>query len=285
MHDSEPELVHFHEVGGLDALADVCGVALALEELGIDRVECSPIPCSRGFVDASHGRLPLPAPATLELLRGAPLVPLELGVELVTPTGAALLAATVERYGAMPRDDARGGRLRRRHPRYAAGAEYRARARRRARRALDRRRRGDRDRDEPRRHARRARARRRRARVRRRRARRVDDARADEEGPARRRAGRARAAGRRPRRGRGDRARDDGARRAHVAPRAARARAALPRRHASAATRVRVKLGLLDGEVVNLAPEHDDCARAAEALGRPVKSVWAAALAAAEAGA
>ena len=102
MHDSEPELVHFHEVGGLDALADVCGVALALEELGIERVECSPIPCSRGFVDASHGRLPLPAPATLELLRGAPLVPLELGVELVTPTGAGLLAATVERYGAIP---------------------------------------------------------------------------------------------------------------------------------------------------------------------------------------
>jgi uncharacterized protein (DUF111 family) len=65
MHDSEPELVHFHEVGGLDALADVCGVALALEELGIERVECSPIPCSRGFVEASHGRLPLPAPATL----------------------------------------------------------------------------------------------------------------------------------------------------------------------------------------------------------------------------
>ena len=71
--------MHFHEVGGLDALADVCGVALALEALGIDRVECSPIPCARGFVEASHGRLPLPAPATLELLRGAPLVPLDLG--------------------------------------------------------------------------------------------------------------------------------------------------------------------------------------------------------------
>ena len=94
--------MHFHEVGGLDALADVCGVALALEELGIDRVECSPIPCSRGFTEASHGRLPLPAPATLELLRGAPLVPLEVGAELVTPTAAALLAATVGRYGPIP---------------------------------------------------------------------------------------------------------------------------------------------------------------------------------------
>ncbi len=135
MHDSEPELVHFHEVGGLDALADVCGVALALEELGIDRVECSPIPCSRGFVEASHGRLPLPAPATLELLRGAPLVPLDLGVELVTPTGAALFAATVERYGAAPADDARRRRLRRRHARHAAGAQHRARAGRRAQRA------------------------------------------------------------------------------------------------------------------------------------------------------
>ena len=135
MHDSEPELVHFHEVGGLDALADVCGVALALEELGIDRVECSPIPCSRGFVDASHGRLPLPAPATLELLRGAPLVPLDLGVELVTPTGGRAVRGDGRALRRDPADDARERRLRRGHARPAAGAEHRARAGRRAERA------------------------------------------------------------------------------------------------------------------------------------------------------
>src|SRR3712207_6999332 len=55
--------------GGLDALADVCGVALALESLGVERVACSPVPTGRGFVQAAHGRLPLPAPAVLELLR------------------------------------------------------------------------------------------------------------------------------------------------------------------------------------------------------------------------
>ena len=241
MHDSEPELVHFHEVGGLDALADVCGVALALEELAIDRVECSPIPCSRGFADASHGRLPLPAPATLELLRGAPLVPLDIGIELVTPTAAAIFAATVERYGAMPAmtlENVGYGAGTRDLPQVpnivrvlvgeltetaspAFGGDVIV-----IETNLD---------DTPGR----ARARCRRARLRGGRARRLDDARADEEGPARRGAGRARAPGRRARGGRGDRARDDRARRAHVAPRAARAGAALPRRHGRRPPRAR----------------------------------------------
>ena len=70
MHGIDPERVHFHEVGAVDAIGEVCGVALALEELGVERVVCSPLPVGRGFVDAAHGRLPLPAPATLELLRG-----------------------------------------------------------------------------------------------------------------------------------------------------------------------------------------------------------------------
>jgi len=94
--------VHFHEVGAVDAIGEVCGVALALEDLGVDRVICSPLPLARGLVDAGHGRLPLPAPATLALLEGAPVHGVGLDVELVTPTGAALVAALADGYGPLP---------------------------------------------------------------------------------------------------------------------------------------------------------------------------------------
>jgi pyridinium-3,5-bisthiocarboxylic acid mononucleotide nickel chelatase len=103
IHDVDPEQVHFHEVGAVDAIGEVCGVALALEDLRIDRVECSPMPVGRGFVAAAHGRLPLPAPATLALLEGASLYGVEVETELVTPTGAALVAALAAAYGPLPR--------------------------------------------------------------------------------------------------------------------------------------------------------------------------------------
>jgi pyridinium-3,5-bisthiocarboxylic acid mononucleotide nickel chelatase len=103
IHDVAPEQVHFHEVGAVDAIGEVCGVALALEDLGVDRVVCSPLPVGRGFVAAAHGRLPLPAPATLALLEGAPLYGVEVETELVTPTGAALVAALAAGYGPLPR--------------------------------------------------------------------------------------------------------------------------------------------------------------------------------------
>jgi uncharacterized protein (TIGR00299 family) protein len=102
IHGVPAEEVHFHEVGALDAIADVCGVMLALEELGVESVACSPLPAPRGWVDAAHGPLPLPAPAVLELLRGAPLHGVELAVELVTPTGAALVASLAEGFGPLP---------------------------------------------------------------------------------------------------------------------------------------------------------------------------------------
>lgn len=102
VHRHDPDEVHFHEVGAVDALADICGVALALDELHVERVECSPLPCPHGLVDAAHGTLPLPAPAVLELLAGAPLEGVEEREELVTPTGAALVAATAERFGPLP---------------------------------------------------------------------------------------------------------------------------------------------------------------------------------------
>jgi uncharacterized protein (TIGR00299 family) protein len=103
IHGVDPEQVHFHEVGAVDAIGEVCGVALALEDLGVDRVVCSPLPVGRGFVKAAHGRLPLPAPATLALLEGAPIYGVEVETELVTPTGAALVAALASGYGPLPR--------------------------------------------------------------------------------------------------------------------------------------------------------------------------------------
>ena len=103
IHGIDPEHVHFHEVGAIDAIGEIVGVALALESLGVDRVLCSPLPMGRGFVKAAHGNLPLPAPATLELLKGAPIHGVELEMELVTPTGAALVAALAEGYGPLPR--------------------------------------------------------------------------------------------------------------------------------------------------------------------------------------
>jgi len=102
IHGTSPDEVTFHEVGALDAIAEICGVAIAVEQLGAERVVCSPLPLARGFVSAAHGRLPLPAPATLELLRAAPVYGLDLNAELVTPTGAALVQALAESFGTLP---------------------------------------------------------------------------------------------------------------------------------------------------------------------------------------
>jgi len=102
IHGIEPEHVHFHEVGAVDAIGEVVGVALALESLHVDKVICSPLPLGRGFTDAAHGRLPLPAPATVSLLEGAPVYGVELATELVTPTGAALVSSLASGYGPVP---------------------------------------------------------------------------------------------------------------------------------------------------------------------------------------
>lgn len=92
-HGCPVEKVHFHEVGAMDAILDICGVVLAIENLDVWRVYCSPLPFSVGFVECAHGRLPLPAPATLNLLRGYHFYDSGLSGELITPTGAALLRA------------------------------------------------------------------------------------------------------------------------------------------------------------------------------------------------
>jgi pyridinium-3,5-bisthiocarboxylic acid mononucleotide nickel chelatase len=102
VHRISPEDVTFHEVGAIDAIVDVCGVALALDELGVDEVVCSPLPLGHGTINSAHGVLPLPAPATLEILCGAETYGVDIKGETVTPTGAALAASLSHRFGAMP---------------------------------------------------------------------------------------------------------------------------------------------------------------------------------------
>ncbi|HEY6697013.1 MAG TPA: LarC family nickel insertion protein, partial [Acidimicrobiales bacterium] len=97
-----PEQVHFHEVGGIDAIVDVVGTAAALEVLGVDAVHASPVATGTGMVRSAHGLLPNPAPAVVALLRGAPTYGVDVPVELTTPTGAALLAAMVVSWGPLP---------------------------------------------------------------------------------------------------------------------------------------------------------------------------------------
>ena len=102
LHRRPPEQVHFHEVGGLDAIVDVVGTCSALELLEIDEVHSSPVANGIGMVRAAHGLLPNPAPAVVELLRGAPTFGIDVSAELTTPTGAALLAANVSTWGPLP---------------------------------------------------------------------------------------------------------------------------------------------------------------------------------------
>ncbi len=102
VHGIAPEQVHFHEVGACDAIGDIVGVCTALEHLGIERLSCSAVALGRGSVESEHGRLPLPAPATLELLVGIPTYPYDVEWETITPTGAALLTSLCRNFGPMP---------------------------------------------------------------------------------------------------------------------------------------------------------------------------------------
>ncbi len=101
VHKMALEDVHFHEVGAVDAIVDVVGAAAAIVYLGAE-VVASPLPMGRGFVKARHGVLPLPAPAAVECLRGAPTYGVDLDAELVTPTGAAIVATVATRFERWP---------------------------------------------------------------------------------------------------------------------------------------------------------------------------------------
>jgi hypothetical protein len=102
VHGIALEKIHFHEVGAVDSIVDIVGAAVGLDLLGVDRFEASPVPPGRGSVRAAHGRMPLPAPGTAELLRGVPLADSAVEMELTTPTGAAILTTVAEGFGPLP---------------------------------------------------------------------------------------------------------------------------------------------------------------------------------------
>lgn len=102
VHGLDVGEIHFHEVGGLDAIADVVGSVVGLESLGIKEVYSSPLHLGRGFVECAHGRLPVPAPATLELVKGVPTYGRDVEAELVTPTGAAIVTTLAKGFGRSP---------------------------------------------------------------------------------------------------------------------------------------------------------------------------------------
>jgi len=102
VHGTTVEKIHFHEVGAVDAIIDIVGVISGFHFLDIEQVTCSPLPMPRGWVSCAHGSLPLPAPAVCELLKKIPVYGDSLAQELVTPTGAALVAELAGSFGPMP---------------------------------------------------------------------------------------------------------------------------------------------------------------------------------------
>ncbi len=101
VHGSTVDQVHFHDVGAVDAIVDVVGACAGLHLLGVDAVYCGPLPVGGGFVTGPHGKIPVPGPATTELLKGFPVVDTGVRRELVTPTGAAILTTLAVAAGAM----------------------------------------------------------------------------------------------------------------------------------------------------------------------------------------
>ena len=102
IHGCAPDEVHFHEVGGVDAIVDIVGTALCLEKLRINQVISSRIPLGSGFVDCQHGKLPVPAPATIEILKDVTVYGTDVACELVTPTGAAIITSLSKYFGPLP---------------------------------------------------------------------------------------------------------------------------------------------------------------------------------------
>ena len=102
IHGVPVDKVHFHEVGATDSIVDIMAAAIGIRELGIDTLNFSPIPLGRGVTRSTHGPLPVPGPATLELLKGLPVIGVDVNGETVTPTGAAIVRTLGESFGVQP---------------------------------------------------------------------------------------------------------------------------------------------------------------------------------------
>ncbi|OQX65066.1 MAG: TIGR00299 family protein [Desulfococcus sp. 4484_242] len=102
IHNRPPEEVHFHEVGAVDSIVDIVGAVYGLECLNVEKIFVSPLPVGSGFTTCAHGTIPIPAPATLSLLKGIPVIDSGTRHEMVTPTGAALVRELAASFGSMP---------------------------------------------------------------------------------------------------------------------------------------------------------------------------------------
>ncbi|UCH71667.1 MAG: nickel pincer cofactor biosynthesis protein LarC [Thermoplasmatales archaeon] len=102
IHNVEVSKVHFHEVGAVDSIMDIIGTVVGLKKLGIERVFCSNLPLGKGFVNCFHGVIPVPVPATVELLKNVPVYQTDIDHEMVTPTGAAVITTIADAFGKMP---------------------------------------------------------------------------------------------------------------------------------------------------------------------------------------
>ena len=103
IHGTTVESIGFHEVGALDSIADIVLACAGIEELGVEKIFCGPLSDGRGWIDCAHGRFPIPAPATLEILSGVSVGQIDEPFEFITPTGAAIAAEFAAGFGPMPR--------------------------------------------------------------------------------------------------------------------------------------------------------------------------------------
>lgn len=103
VHGCKVDDVYFHEVGAVDSIVDIVGTGIGIEQLGIEKIYSSPLPMGSGWVETSHGRMPVPAPATLELFKGVSVVSSPVASEITTPTGAAIIKTLAQGFGDMPR--------------------------------------------------------------------------------------------------------------------------------------------------------------------------------------
>jgi len=102
IHNKKINDIHFHEVGAVDSIIDIIGSVIGMKKLGLKKIFCSKLPLGKGFVNCSHGVIPIPAPATVELLKGIPVYQTDADHEMVTPTGAAFITTVSSGFGEMP---------------------------------------------------------------------------------------------------------------------------------------------------------------------------------------